>query len=118
MYWQKQLEVDLSTFDPNEKYTDRELDAYADAMLKEDIREHGNVRHVLLKDHLDSRRRREYPVDASKIDESLTNLLPKNNDRPVNASGDGQMMYNRTHPRGRKVNSKEQRQRHGASFYR
>lgn len=118
MYWQKQLEVDLSTFDPNGKYTDRELDAYADAMLKEDIREHGNVRHVLLKDHLDSRRRREYPVDASKIDESLTNLLPKNNDRPVNASGDGQMMYNRTHPRGRKVNSKEQRQRHGASFYR
>lgn len=33
-------------------------------------------------------------------------------------SRDGQRMYNRTHPAGRKVNSLEARKRHGASYYR
>jgi hypothetical protein len=47
----------------------------------------------------------------------ITAHLPKS-DRPGVTAGDGQMMYNRTHPRGRKVNSVEQRKRNGASWYR
>lgn len=117
MAWRYQETVDLSTFDPEGCYTSRELDAYAEAMLKEDIKEHGNVRNVLLRDHLASRDRREIKVDATKIDGNITNLLPKS-DRPVDGSGDGQMMYNRTHPKGRKVNSIEQRRANGASFFR
>lgn len=99
-------------------------EAFADAILKEDIKkrkEEGTEKdapQVLFKEHLESRDRREYSVDATQIDGTLTNMLKKNSDRPVDVSGDGQMFYNRTHPKGRKVNSKEQRSRHGASYYR
>lgn len=118
MGWRYQQEpVDLSTFDPEGDYTVSELDAFASQMLKEDIKQNGNIRHVLLKDHLAARDRREIKVDATQIDGKITDLLPKS-DRPVNASGDGQMMYNRTHPKGRKVNSIEQRRANGASFFR
>ena len=117
-YWRKEEPVDLSTFDPNGSYTPAELDRYAEAMLKEDIRENGNVGHVLLTDHLKQRARREHPVDASNIDGTITQILDSNKTRPNDASGDGQKLYNRSHPRGRKVNSKRQRTKHGASFYR
>jgi hypothetical protein len=116
-YWRREEPVDLSTFDPDGKYTPAELDRYAEAMLKEDIRENGNVGHVLLTDHLKQRARREHPVDASNIDGTITQMLSKT-DRPVDSAGDGQKLYNRSHPRGRKVNSKRQRTTHGASYYR
>lgn len=101
----------------------QEFDPFTDAILKEDIKakkdreEEDDAPVILFKEHIISRERREVPVDATQIDGTLTNMLKKS-DRPVDASGDGQMMYNRTHPRGRKVNSKEQRTKHGASFYR
>jgi hypothetical protein len=117
-YFQRIEPVDYSTFDPSKSdYSAAELEAYTDALLKLDIKENGNVENILFREHLAARDRREIKVGSGVADESLTNLLPKT-DRPGVTSGDGQMMYNRTHPRGRKVNSKEQRLRNGASFYR
>lgn len=117
-YYYKPLEVDLSEFEEDRTdYTNAELEAYTDALLRQDIKENGNTKNILFREHLAARDRREIKVGSGVADESLTNLLPKS-DRPGVVSGDGQMMYNRTHPRGRKVNSKEQRLRNGASFYR
>lgn len=110
--------VDLSEFEPtNTEYTDEQLEAYADAMLKEDIKANGNKNHILFKEHLAARARREIKVGAGVVDDVITAHLPKS-ERPGVVAGDGQMMYNRTHPKGRKVNSREQRLRHGASYYR
>lgn len=117
-YFQRIEPADYSTFDlTKDDYSGAELEAYADAFLKQDIKENGNVQHILFREHLAARGRREMSVGSGVADGTLTNLLPKS-DRPGVTSGDGQMMYNRTHPRGRKVNSKEQRSRNGASFYR
>ncbi|MDB5280880.1 MAG: hypothetical protein JWR61_5835 [Ferruginibacter sp.] len=61
----------------------------------------GGEAPILFEEHLQSRRRREiFP----------TNGTPD----PSIVAG----IYNRTHPQGRKVNSKEQRSRNGASWYR
>ena len=110
--------VDLSTFDPNSSdYTSDQLEAYADAMLKEDIKENGNQNHILFKEHLAARARREIKVGSGVVDDMITAHLPKS-ERPGVTAGDGQMLYNRTHPRGRKVNSREQRAKNGASYYR
>lgn len=117
-YFQRQEPVDFDTFDDGrEDYSSSELEAYADALLRDDIKEHGNQKHILFREHLAARARREVSVGSGVADSTLTNLLPKS-DRPGVTAGDGQMMYNRTHPRGRKVNSKEQRSRNGASYYR
>lgn len=56
---------------------------------------------ILFENHLQDRRRREIYTSIGTPDPSIQ-----------------QGMYNRTHPQGRKVNSKEQRQRNGASFFR
>lgn len=118
-YWQTYEPVNLDDFESTGDYNARELEAYADALLKKDIKENGNVQHILFKEHLEARGRREMKVDATKIDESITNALPKNDRAKAGVHvGDGQMMYNRTHPKGRKVNSQEQRRKHGASFFR
>ena len=118
MAWYRQEDqVNLEDFDPNGDYTSYQLDLYASAMLKEDIKKNGNVNHVLLKDHLASRDRREIKVDATKIDGTITDMLARS-DRPVDHSGDNQRMYNRSHPKGRKVNSLAQRRNAGASYYR
>jgi len=61
----------------------------------------GGENPILFKDHLDARRRREIYTANGTPD-------------PEIVSG----MYNRTHPQGRKVNSEEQRRKHGASFFR
>lgn len=117
-YFQRQERVDFATFEEErDDYSGAELEAYADALLREDIKENGNQNHLLFREHLAARIRREVPVGSGVADRTLTNLLPKS-ERPGVVSGDGQMMYNRTHPRGRKVNSKEQRSRNGASYYR
>lgn len=61
----------------------------------------GGDNPILFEEHLQSRRRREiFP----------TNGVPD----PSIVAG----IYNRVHPQGRKVNSAEQRSKHGASFYR
>jgi hypothetical protein len=117
-YFQRIEPVDYSTFDAEKTdYTSAELDAYAEALLREDIKANGNVQHILFKEHLAARARREVVTESGVADKTLTNLLPKGQ-RPGVTSGDGQMMYNRTHPRGRKVNSKEHRLRNRAAFYR
>jgi hypothetical protein len=56
---------------------------------------------ILFENHLQDRRRREIYTTIGTPDPSIQ-----------------QGMYNRTHPQGRKVNSKEQRRRNGASFFR
>lgn len=56
---------------------------------------------ILFEDHLIQRRRREIYTTVGTPD-------------PEIVSG----IYNRSHPQGRKINSPEQRARHGASYYR
>lgn len=56
---------------------------------------------ILFADHLKTRQKREIYTTVGTPDPSIV-------------AG----MFNRTHPQGRKVNSKEQRSKHGASFYR
>lgn len=56
---------------------------------------------VLFEEHLKNRQRREIYTKVGTPDPEIVSGL-----------------FNRTHPQGRKVNSAEQRQRHGASFYR
>lgn len=56
---------------------------------------------ILFKNHLDDRRRREIYTSVGTPDPAIN-----------------RGMYNRTHPQGRKVNTAEQRKRHGASFFR
>lgn len=56
---------------------------------------------ILFENHLQDRRRREIYTSIGTPDPSIQ-----------------RGMYNRTHPQGRKVNSKDQRKRNGASFFR
>lgn len=56
---------------------------------------------ILFENHLQDRKRREIYCAIGTPDPSIQRGL-----------------YNRTHPQGRKVNTKEQRARHGASYYR
>lgn len=56
---------------------------------------------ILFEEHFHSRRRREIYTSLGTPDPSIQ-----------------QGIYNRVHPQGRKVNSKEQRKKNGASFYR
>lgn len=61
----------------------------------------GGLNPILFENHLADRRRREIYCAVGTPDPSIT-----------------QGIYNRTHPQGRKVNSKDQRKRNGASFFR
>jgi hypothetical protein len=56
---------------------------------------------ILFEEHIQSRRRREIFTSLGTPDPSIV-----------------QGIYNRTHPQGRKVNSKEQRKKNGASYFR
>lgn len=56
---------------------------------------------ILFENHLQDRRRREIFTSLGVPDPSIKRGI-----------------YNRTHPQGRKVNTKEQRQKNGASFFR
>lgn len=64
---------------------------------------------ILFESHLYNRQRREIYVEAGTPDPAFTT---DRFGRPI------QGMYNRTHPDGRKVNTKGQRIKNGASFYR
>lgn len=125
MAWQNRQkeQVDLSTLDDQGSYSNRELEAFADAMLRADKEGTENPTGwytqtgILFEEHLYSRSRREIGNASGIADPTLTRGL-QDSQKPGRFSGDGQMMYNRTHPRGRKVNSKEQRDKNGASYYR
>lgn len=94
-----------------ESATPWELDRFADVILWEDI-EAGNKNFhepvVLMYEHLKERRKREVYVASGTPDEAITDEL----------SPDGQMIYWRSHPRGRKVNDIVQRKTNKASYYR
>lgn len=64
-------------------------------------RSNGGKNPVLFEEHLKNRQRREIYTTVGTPDPEIVSGL-----------------FNRTHPQGRKVNSKEQRSKHGASFYR
>lgn len=110
--------VDLADFTEDGDYTGSVLDAYADAFLRADAKAIdpatgkpkgiGGENPILFEEHLYNRRRREILCEQGYPDEALTQTLSK----------DGQMIYNRTHPQGRKVNSPSARKDHGASFFR
>lgn len=108
--WQQEERVDPETFDPEEDYTPKQLEAYATAFLRRDKEENPDVYQnaILFDTQLRNRYSREVYNKYGVPDEEITH----------DKSNDGQTMYNRTHPEGRKVNSQEQRSRHGASFYR
>jgi len=93
----------------------------AEAMLREDQQKVGRKEweqhNILFQGQLDNAKRKEIQPSGGVVDDSLSNL-PINKNRPGTFSGDGQGMYWRQHPEGRKVNTKEQRERHGAGFYR
>lgn len=61
----------------------------------------GGDNPILFEEHIYSRKRREIYCKAGLPDPNIV-----------------QGIYNRPHPQGRKVNSKAQRKKHGASFYR
>lgn len=98
-------------FDPDAKYSKRELEILADQYLRDDARsvnpETGKERGIggdnpiLFAEHEYSRKRREIYVKDGTPDPSLVSGI-----------------YFRTHPQGRKVNSDVQRKTNGASFYR
>lgn len=120
MSWQRRFTrepVDPETFDPEkEDYTQRELEDYADALLRQDAKEdnpiHGD-NPILFEEHLYNRRRREILVTSGTPDD----IQGLDDERGIHR-GDGQKIFNRTHPQGRKVNSEHQRKKNGASYYR
>lgn len=61
----------------------------------------GGDNPILFEEHFQSRKRREIYTSIGTPDPSIVAGI-----------------YNRTHPQGRKVNSEEQRRKHGASFFR
>lgn len=84
------------SFDPTYKYTPWELDRFADAILWEQIQKgHRNFSDpvILMYEHLQDRRRREIYTAKGIPDETITNSL----------SPDGQTIYWRSHPHGRKL---------------
>jgi hypothetical protein len=64
---------------------------------------------ILFESHLYNRKRREIYVEAGTPDPAFT---MDRKGRPT------QGMYNRSHPEGRKINTKDQRSKNGASYYR
>lgn len=105
----KEFEKDIEPFDPSRKdYTARELEIYSNILLREDLANRPNAPKIVFQEHIEPKWRRESLNISGVTDETLTNAL----------SPDGQRMYNRTHPEGRKVNSEIQRKTNGASFYR
>ena len=99
--------MDLPPFDPTRTdYSDYELSLYTDQMLRE-----GGATdecQFLFQEHIEPRWRKEVATTEGTPDAAITYGL----------SPDGQTMYNRQHPQGRKVNSDQQRSRNGASYYR
>lgn len=105
--FRKEALLELPPFDPTRTdYTERELAMYSDVLL----REAGSDEECpfLFQEHIEPRWRKEVKVESGTPDAALTRSLSK----------DGQTMFNRQHPEGRKVNSEQQRKTNGASYYR
>lgn len=98
-------------FEEGKEYTARELEQLADQLLRDDAREVdpdtgkergiGGDNPILFPEHIYQRQKRE--------------IL---NENGVPEPGLVRGIYYRSHPEGRKVNSEEQRKKHGASYFR
>jgi hypothetical protein len=101
----------IEEFDDKKTYKPWELDMFADAWLVRDFDKRRNFDEpvILLEEHELERRKREIYVYSGVPGEEVLDGF---------TSPDGQRMYWRTHPGGRKVNSLEQRRGNKASFYR
>lgn len=98
-------------YEEGRQYTARELEALADQFLRADAKEIdpetgkergiGGKDPILFAEHIYQRQKREILNE---------NGVPE----PGLVSG----LYIRSHPEGRRINSKEQRTKHGASYYR
>lgn len=108
--YRKDALQELPPFDPTRTdYDERELAMYADLMLRESgSNSDPDMPAILFQEHIEPRWRKEVTVAEGTPDRVITNSL----------SADGQTMFNRTHPQGRKVNSKEQQTKNGAGWYR
>jgi hypothetical protein len=110
--FRKDALAELPEFDPNRTdYTERELAMYSDMLLRAADKDFNDAHEdcpVLFQEHIEPRWRKEVPVASGTPDATITRSLSK----------DGHTMYNRQHPQGRKVNSKEQRRDNGASYFR
>lgn len=120
MSWQRRFTrepVDPETLDAEKTdYSNRELEDFADAILRKDAKENNPIHGenpILFDEHLYNRRRREILVNSGTPDE----IQGLDDERGIHR-GDGQKIFNRTHPQGRKVNSEHQRKTNGASYYR
>ena len=120
MSWQRRFArepVDPATLDEEKTdYTARELEDYTDAILRADAKENNPIHGenpILFEEHLYNRRRREILVTSGTPDD----IQGLDDERGIHR-GDGQKIFNRTHPQGRKVNSEHQRKKNGASYYR
>lgn len=102
--YRKDALADLEPFDPTRSdYTEQELAKYADQLLRS-----VDTENILFQEHIEPRWRREVGVGTGTPDAAVTHALSK----------DGQTMYNRQHPEGRKVNTERQRKVGRASYYR
>lgn len=107
----KEALAELPPFDPTRRdYTDRELAMYADLMLRDC--EADPTAPILFQEHIEPRWRKEVNVTDPAAKGTPDAVITRSQ------SPDGQTMFNRQHPQGRKVNSKEQRGKNGASYYR
>lgn len=103
--------IELEEDSVGSDFTNRQLELAADLLLREHAKEIdpetgkergiGGHDPILFEDHLYQRRRREIQCASGTPDPEIVAGL-----------------YNRQHPQGRKVNSPEQRTKHGASYYR
>ena len=105
--YKKDMTKELPPFDPTRTdYSETELELYADKMLREAGRDPECV--VLFQEHIEQRWRTELLPEVGTPDAAISN----------SSSPDGQRMFGRQHPQGRKVNSAKQRKDNGASYYR
>jgi hypothetical protein len=100
--------LEVEDFDPDAPWKPWELDVWADVFLRADEKRMEEEPAILFEEHIHERRRHEIYVASGTPDTELTNATSK----------DGQTMYWRQSPVGRKVNSEEQRKTNGASYYR
>lgn len=104
------MKFDLDTFDPEKNdYTDSELEAYTDLLLWKHKEEQKNGPEILFQEHIESSRWSREVLSANGVpDDEITHAT----------SNDGQTMYWRYHPQGRRLNSEKNRIKNGASIYR
>ena len=112
---EKHIKVDLKNLDPKSKYASQHfIEQFGEAMLRTDInkaespqRYQKHVVGVKFESQLKKITSREKHSKSGVVDDTITSA----------GSPDGQRIYNRSHPEGRRVNTEEQRKEHGSSYF-